>query len=225
MIDPNTIAVPEGIEHPAAYQRAVARKINAKIASKQEREAQAKRTKWLMEDETRVPLIMELERRSDGASRCSDFYLSLMAAYEKWGTLTERQEAALRRSFAQDAERQKERAAANTEAASRSNHLGAVGERRSFTVTCKRTWSFEGFNGTCYGHELEDDAGNRLVYMGNSIADAGQRLEVKATVKRHEVRDGVKQTVINRPKVEEARPTEEEFLANRFTAGAKAVRL
>jgi hypothetical protein len=59
----------------------------------------------LREELTRV--IAELAARG----RTDNFYSSLAASFERYGSLTERQEAALRRSLTQYAERQAERAA------------------------------------------------------------------------------------------------------------------
>lgn len=51
-------------------------------------------------------------------------------------------------------------------------------------------------------HIMNDEAGNVIVYKGNRIAEKGQRVTMKATVKSHGEREGVKQTIVSRPKVE-----------------------
>ena len=48
---------------------------------------------------------------------------------------------------------------------------------------------------------LRDDDGNMIVQKGVSIGDKGDRLTVTATVKEHGERNGVKQTIISRPKI------------------------
>ena len=49
---------------------------------------------------------------------------------------------------------------------------------------------------------VRDQAGNLLVYKGLSdIGQQGETVTLKATVKEHNIRDGVQQTVIQRPKV------------------------
>jgi hypothetical protein len=58
----------------------------------------------------------------------------------------------------------------------------------------------EGQYGYSYLHVLHDDAGNVVVYKGSKeLGMRGERVLVKATVKDHDVRDGVKQTKIARP--------------------------
>ena len=49
---------------------------------------------------------------------------------------------------------------------------------------------------------LIDGAGNVFIYFGDaSLGGPGDKVTVSATIKAHTVRDGVKQTIINRPKV------------------------
>lgn len=87
----------------------------------------------------------------------------------------------------------------------RSEWIGEIGQRREFTITVKRIidlsepdvfppiWK--------YLHICEDDCGNRIIYIGagSAVPGEGQSATVKATVKKHTVRDEVKQTVIARP--------------------------
>jgi hypothetical protein len=49
---------------------------------------------------------------------------------------------------------------------------------------------------------LKDADGNIFVYSGKELCQKDQKVTVKATVKRHQERDGVKQTAISRPTVQ-----------------------
>ena len=81
-----------------------------------------------------------------------------------------------------------------------SGWIGTVGERRVFTLTVRMVVQMEGIYGTSYLHVMHDADGNVVVYKGtNQLGDKGDTVTVKATVKEHDMRDGVKQTKISRP--------------------------
>jgi len=219
------IKVPDHIENPAAYRRAVERKIANRRYEAAAKKKAAAMLAWFTEDETRIALTRRLDDMT-AELRCSDFHRSLMAAFDKWGYLTERQEAALRASFERAEARAAERLAENAEVALVSRYVGVVGNRAEFRLTLKRRWTFTGMYGECTGHILADDDGNQFVLMGTAMdMEVGETRLVKATIKGHGVRDGVKQTTINRAKVDVVRPSDDEFLAGRFTAGAKGIKL
>ena len=50
-------------------------------------------------------------------------------------------------------------------------------------------------------NNLVDAQGNVFVYWGNKLGNKGDVISLKATIKSHDVYKGVKQTIINRPKV------------------------
>jgi len=79
--------------------------------------------------------------------------------------------------------------------------LGAVGDRLTLTLTLQWSKSFETQYGMLTVHGFKDASGNIVIYKGNRIADNGETLTLKATVKAHEDREGTLQTIINRPKV------------------------
>ena len=90
---------------------------------------------------------------------------------------------------------------------SKSNHVGDVGQRIVIETTITFSKGFEGFYGTTFINSLEDAEGNVFIYRGNCIGEKGDKLTLKATVKEHGEHDGVRQTVISRPKVlESAQP-------------------
>ena len=114
-----------------------------------------------------------------------------------FGGLTERQGLAVRNILAKSAERKAQyRAEALTKV-----HVGAVGERRDFDLTIKFVTSFETQFGTTFVNICEDADANVVVYKGsNLLGGKGEKVQVKATIKAHDYRDGVAQTIISRPK-------------------------
>ena len=79
--------------------------------------------------------------------------------------------------------------------------IGAVGDRLTLTLTLQWSKTFETQYGMLTVHGFKDPAGNIVIYKGNRIAEKGETLTLKATVKAHEDREGTLQTIINRPKV------------------------
>ena len=159
---------------------------------------QVKRNEYMSD-----PKNMELVAKLLEAGRNDEGFLgSLLYAFNKFGSLTEKQEDALahvlNKREAQAAQRVVENAAN-----AGSEYVGEVGQRQNFEVHVERTFNFEGHYGTCYCYLLKDAAGNIIVNMGSCLegVEKGQSLKIKGTVKKHEVRDGVKQTVVNRVKV------------------------
>jgi hypothetical protein len=80
-------------------------------------------------------------------------------------------------------------------------YVGTPGERQVFKglkLVNVREWG--GKYGVTYFHKFVDGAGNVLVWKGNKalLADEGDTVDVKATVKAHDTYKGTKQTFINR---------------------------
>lgn len=123
----------------------------------------------------------------------SDFIAKVMEKGAKYGSLSAAQVDAVNKAADRDLERQ----AVNQG----SQWVGAVNDKIEFTATVTFVTGFESRFGYTYVTGLRDDAGNILIQKGVSIGDKGDRLTIKATVKEHAVRDGVKQTIITRPKV------------------------
>jgi hypothetical protein len=135
-----------------------------------------------------------------------DFLNKMRGTIEEWGGLTDGQHAAVAKSFAnaKDKLAGREVARAEANAADRNTcHVGTVGERRDFELTAERTHSFDGQFGTTYITIFRDADNNVIVYKGNLAFGRGEKVRGKATIKAHDVRDGVPQTIIARPKFEE----------------------
>ena len=207
------------IDHPAAYEAAIRARIKAN-ASKTRRKnwfaahPDAQRLwDWLyghgdFEDKYNEwgDLVKSNPLRNGIFS--GDFgkvLLEMREALEEWGGLTDKQTDLVRRALvraeervAKAAQRREERIAADRAG---SRHVGAVGERREFTLTVGKVFSFEGTYGITYINICKDADGNVIVYKGSNGFEEGETLTVKATVKAHDERDGVAQTLIARPKV------------------------
>lgn len=131
--------------------------------------------------------------------------LEMREALVEWGGLTDKQTDLVRRALtraeerlAQAQQRREERIAAERET---SKHIGTVGARIELTLTVDKVFTFDGFYGTTFINICKDADGNVVVYKGSNGFEEGETIRVKATIKAHEERDGVAQTLIARPKV------------------------
>lgn len=194
------------IENEAAYE--AARERNIKL-----NRAKSGRAKWFAAHEDAQELYDWLhgagQYADDGHKQhplCwyanGEFYGKLRTAMNEWGGLTEGQTNAVRNGLAKAkerlAEREAKRAEEKAELAANSAHIGSVGERRVFNLVVERSFTFETQFGETHINLCKDLAGNVVVYKGSHKWEQGL-LSVKATVKAHDVRDGVAQTIISRP--------------------------
>lgn len=85
------------------------------------------------------------------------------------------------------------------ETAVESQHVGTVGQRGPFTLTCLRIFETEGHYGTTYITQFEDEAGNRFKWFGSYSLDLGKTYSGTWTIKGHDEYKGVKETVVTRP--------------------------
>jgi hypothetical protein len=83
-----------------------------------------------------------------------------------------------------------------------SEHVGVIGDRHQFSVTIRFVKGFESLYGMTFIHVMDDAQGNVIVYKGSKeLGEKGQSLSLVATVAEHGEREGIRQTVIKRPKV------------------------
>lgn len=106
------------------------------------------------------------------------------------------------KKFAERKAAHEAREAARIEAATRSSHVGNVGDRIEFTAaSAEFVTSWE----TAYGHtflyKFTDGDGNVFVWFASGAFDERAGMKVRGTVKKHDERDGVKQTVLTRCRV------------------------
>lgn len=94
------------------------------------------------------------------------------------------------------------------------NYVGQPKKRMDFTLTVTNIRQFEGYYGMTNLYEMADEDGNCIVWFTGSIiecydeesdewlvAEVGDKVSMRATVKEHKEYRGIKQTVVNRPKV------------------------
>lgn len=172
------------IDNPEAYDAKVHKLI-----------AERKAAKFHRENPDANELLNFIEKNSGW----SDFYKSLQKCYEDFGGLSVNQCNSVRTAMAKAAAK---RAVTIADAANNSQHLGEVGKRENFTFTIKTIIAIPGIYGTSYLHLCENENQCAIVYKGTSeIGGKGDKVTVKATVKEHSVYNGIKQTVLSRPKL------------------------
>jgi hypothetical protein len=191
------------IEHPDAYDRATRRAILSN----------ARKTFERTYPDHEAILTFISAGRIDGGRVCTyqdNFVGSLAKAFDTYGKLTEGQVNAVRRCIAQRDERRAEWADKQAALNASRQHLGVVGEKITLTLTIRHIAILDGYYGTNYIYVMEDAEQNVVIYKGTSevigytpersLRGRGDVLTFTATVKEHGVRDGVKQTIIQRPK-------------------------
>lgn len=97
--------------------------------------------------------------------------------------------------------------------ASVSKHVGTIGNMENLNdLVLQFVKGFEGFYGTVWIHILKDQSGNVVVYKGSKRLTNGSKLypkdlnkgdvaNIRCKIKEHGEREGVKQTVVQRPKI------------------------
>lgn len=124
----------------------------------------------------------------------NDFLRSSAMNLAHWGNLTQRQLEAVESCFA--VIDRIEAARAN------SQHIGHVGDKVTLTITVERVIVLDTQFGTNYITIARDEQGNAITYKGRTnIGDKAETNTIKASVKEHTVYNGIKQTVIQRPKI------------------------
>ena len=203
------------IENEARYEA-------AKQAAIRQNASKTRSAKWLAtaEGQRANAFLFQLDEfestyRDDGhfdalhpvvKASLGDFYSNMRDSVLEWGGLTDNQTKAvlemIERGEARVAERAKAREEARQADADKSGWIGTIGERIVFDLTIRMVIEMEGQWGTSYLHIMHDADGNVVVYKGtNKIGERGDAVSVKATIKEHDIRDGVRQTKISRPKV------------------------
>jgi hypothetical protein len=192
------------IENPVAYERARHRNIIAN--------AQLTFSRTYPEFREILDFIAAGRKYKDNqvCGYEEGFLGSLAHAYDTYGKLTSGQVGAVMKSIEKRNARRAEWADKKAALDATRQHVGTVGEKITFTLTIRHIVTLDGTYGTSYIYIMEDADQNVVIYKGNSDvvfmgADGlprgkGDTFTITATVKEHGVRDGVKQTVIQRPK-------------------------
>lgn len=130
------------------------------------------------------------------------FVGSLANAYDKYGKLTENQVNAVRKCLVRNQERKAEWNDKQAALNANRQHLGTIGEKITLTLTVVHIVVLDSLYGARYINICEDADKNVVIYKGDAkgFPNIDETATVVATVKEHGVRNGVKQTVIARPK-------------------------
>jgi len=204
-----TINVPEYVENEIAYLRAAQGRIAANARK-------GRYARWIASEPKAAIIDNFLHcagdfapvRLDNGLSKnhalvtaaVGNFYYAMRDALDEYGSLTEKQTAAVVAMMERAQTRLDNRGKAIAEAAARSAHIGAIKERRDFELTIKLRTGFDGSFGYVHVFVMEDSAGNVVVYKGSVVlGERGDTVKVKATIKAHGERDGIAQTIITRP--------------------------
>ncbi|QWY83557.1 hypothetical protein [Rhizobium phage RHph_X2_26] len=183
------VDVPEWVENESAYIAAAIARIKANAAKGKARKMAAR----MQAEPDFARLIAYVHRKAEKGAK---FFVSMVEAIETYGALSEGQEATCRRIMEQDAARLAEVRQRDAD----SEFVGEVGKRELFAVDIVGVATLASMYGDQYLHFMKDPAGNVLVYKGSAkLGEKGAAVRFKATIKQHNERDGIKQTVVSRP--------------------------
>lgn len=186
------------IENPVAYENAVKRYILAN-AQKTWR-ANTERA-----GEIESALIEGISYTDRGVFKgYNDSFIGSMAqAFYTYGKLSPKQSEAILKGIDARAARKAEWADKKAAIDATRDFVGTVGEKITLTLKVVHIVELDSSFGTVYINICEDADNNTIIYKGNAkgFPEKGETATITATVKEHGVRNGVKQTVIQRPKL------------------------
>ena len=80
-----------------------------------------------------------------------------------------------------------------------SEWVGTVDERRVFTLLVEKVLSIESDYGVSKLHIMSDDQSNKFIWFSHGATyDEGKTITLRGTIKKHDERNGVKQTILTR---------------------------
>lgn len=193
-----------GVQYPEAYDAAIKRNIMANA-----------RKTWERNTPDALDIAAYLDKKGTytiEGSRANywiperayteNFVGSLAKALDTYGKLSPNQCEAVRKCMVKDQERQAGFKAIRDAKKVLSNHIGTVGERIDLTLTVAHIVEIPTDFGLMLIHIMADADQNRVIYKGSKrLADKGETITLKATIKDHGERDGEKQTIIARPAI------------------------
>ena len=132
-----------------------------------------------------------------------DFMGKMAESFYKWGKLSPKQCEAILKGIDARAARKAEWADKKAVIDAKREHIGTVGEKLTITFKVVHIVELETAFGANFIFICEDENQNTIIYKGKSSAmpGKGETVTVVATIKEHGVRESVKQTVIQRPKL------------------------
>jgi hypothetical protein len=86
--------------------------------------------------------------------------------------------------------------------AAKSDFVGKIGEKTTIEAVLNVVKCYSGGFGPIFFHVMKDTSGSVIFYKGSKrLGFKGDNIKLTAKVKLHDIREGVKQTVIERPKL------------------------
>lgn len=186
------------IENPVAYENAIKRNI---IANAQK--TWRANTERASEIESALIAGISYNDRGDFKGYNDDFMGSMANAFYTYGKLSPKQSEAILKGIDARAARKAEWADKKAAIDATRAFVGTVGEKITITLKVVHIVELDGSFGTIYINICEDADNNTIIYKGNAkgFPNKDETASITATVKEHGVRNGVKQTVIQRPKL------------------------
>jgi len=186
------------IENPVAYENAVKSYI---IANAQK--TWRANTERAGEIESALIAGIVYNDRGNFKGHTDDFMGSMANAFYTYGKLSPKQCEAILKGIDARAARKAEWADKKAAIDATRAFVGTVGEKITITLKVVHIVELDGSFGTIYINICEDADNNTIIYKGNAkgFPEKGETATITATVKEHGVRNGVKQTVIQRPKL------------------------
>jgi uncharacterized protein YfbU (UPF0304 family) len=184
------------IENPVAYENAIKRNIIANA-----------RKTWLANTPRALEILDAVEAGREynkGTVIYKEGFMGSMAsALDSYGKLTPKQSEAVLKGIEARAARKAEWDDKKAAIDATRDFVGTVGEKITITLKVVHIVELDGSFGTVYINICEDADNNTIIYKGNAkgFPEKGEIATITATVKEHGVRNGVKQTVIQRPKL------------------------
>lgn len=131
------------------------------------------------------------------------FMSAMRKQIDEWGGLSEKQHVAVQKIYAAAEEKLAGRAVAiaeANEADKAAKFVGEVGERKIFELVMERHFEFASQFGAVFINIMRDADQNIFVYKGGKLlAQRGEAVKIKASIKAQEIREGIKQNIIARP--------------------------
>lgn len=168
-------------------------------AAKRREAAEERQARWSQERDAHKarlatdPLYLRLQAHAPA----NDFLRQMLDSLERWGNLSEKQEAAAVRIMDRIESEPARKAA--------SQYLGAEGDRVTLTATvdfvrCTYAGRNSQYDPDRYIVKLRTDDGSAVTWFTTKYCTVGQRLTGTAKIRRCEEYNGEKQTVITNPR-------------------------
>jgi hypothetical protein len=185
------------IENPVAYHNAV----KSYIIGNAQKTWRAN-TERSGEIESALTIGIVYNDYGDFMGYGDDFMGKMAESFYTYGKLSPKQCEAILKGIDARAARRAEWADKKAAIDAKREHIGTVGEKITLTLKVVHVVVFDSAFGTVYINICEDDNNNTIIYKGKAkgFPEKGETATVIATIKEHGVRDGVKQTIIQRPK-------------------------